>query len=121
MPSLISHTDSRDNPPIAREAKGAPLSVRIASGRPYWRKADLEDGFDLRRVGLSHRLTAQEVARAGIRNGQRIDALAVLGAAPALEIGTPHAIGLAGRGERRRVGFDAPPLFASDGQSFAAQ
>ena len=39
IPSLISHTDSRDSPRMAREAKGARLSVRIASGMPYSRKA----------------------------------------------------------------------------------
>jgi hypothetical protein len=39
MPSLIHHTASRDNPPTAALAKGAPLSVRMACGRPYSRKA----------------------------------------------------------------------------------
>src|ERR1700756_1809142 len=39
IPSFIHHTASRDNPAIAREANGAPLSVRIVSGRPYSRNA----------------------------------------------------------------------------------
>src|SRR5881628_3883378 len=38
-PSLIHHTASRDNPASAVEAKGAPLSVRIARGSPYSRNA----------------------------------------------------------------------------------
>jgi hypothetical protein len=39
MPNLIHHTASRDNPAKAREANGAPLSVRMACGIPYSRKA----------------------------------------------------------------------------------
>jgi hypothetical protein len=33
----IHHFDNSLSPPIASEAKGAPLSVRIACGKPYWR------------------------------------------------------------------------------------
>ena len=39
IPSFIHHTASRDSPAIAREANGAPLSVRIAAGIPYSRNA----------------------------------------------------------------------------------
>ena len=34
MPSFIHHAESRDSPARAREAKGAPLSLRIRSGMP---------------------------------------------------------------------------------------
>src|SRR5262249_37500480 len=34
MPSLIHHTASRDSPPTPDEAKGGPLSERIASDKP---------------------------------------------------------------------------------------
>src|SRR5258707_8261108 len=39
MPSLIHQTANRDSPASARLANGPPLSVRMAAGRPYWRKA----------------------------------------------------------------------------------
>ena len=39
MSSLIHHSDSADSPPAAVEAKGGPLSERIAQGRPYSLKA----------------------------------------------------------------------------------
>jgi hypothetical protein len=40
MPSLIHHTASRDSPPTPGEAKGGPLSERIASGTPCsWKAA----------------------------------------------------------------------------------
>ena len=35
MPSLIHHTESLLRPQKAGVANGAPLSVRMASGRPY--------------------------------------------------------------------------------------
>jgi hypothetical protein len=37
IPSLIHHTARRDKPATAREANGAPLSLRITSGMPYSR------------------------------------------------------------------------------------
>jgi len=39
MPNLINQTDNFDKPPSPTEAKGAPLSVLIASGNPYSLKA----------------------------------------------------------------------------------
>ena len=37
IPSLIHHTASRDSPATAVEANGAPVSLRIACGRPFSR------------------------------------------------------------------------------------
>jgi hypothetical protein len=39
MPSWIHQTLSALSPQIARDAKGAPLSVRMASGNPCARKS----------------------------------------------------------------------------------
>jgi hypothetical protein len=38
MPSLCHQALSSDSPHGALEANGAPLSLRIASGRPNWSK-----------------------------------------------------------------------------------
>ena len=42
IPSFIHHTASRESPATARDANGAPLSVRIARGSPHSRNADFE-------------------------------------------------------------------------------
>ncbi len=47
IPNLIHHTASRDNPATAREANGGPLSVRIACGIPYSRKAASKIAYTL--------------------------------------------------------------------------
>jgi hypothetical protein len=39
MQSLIHHTLSRESPPIAADANGVPLSLRIRSGSPYSQNA----------------------------------------------------------------------------------
>ena len=57
-------------------------------------KRRFEDRLHPRRVRLLHRLHPQQVAAVGIRDGQRIDAGAVAGAKPALEVGAPDAVGL---------------------------
>ena len=41
----IHRLDNSLTPPMASEAKGAPLSVRIASGRPYSRNAHSNQGL----------------------------------------------------------------------------
>jgi hypothetical protein len=50
IPSLIHHTASRDNPASAVEAKGAPLSVRIARGKCVLAERRFEDRLHPRRV-----------------------------------------------------------------------
>src|SRR6516165_1208312 len=55
MPSLIHHTASRDSPPTPGEAKGGPLSERIASGKPCSLKAASKIG---RTFSSSGRATA---------------------------------------------------------------
>jgi len=55
MPSLIHHTASRDSPPTPADAKGGPLSERIASGKPCSLKAAAKIG---RTFSSSGRATA---------------------------------------------------------------
>jgi hypothetical protein len=45
MPNLIHQADSAVRPVVPVEAKGAPLSERIVSGRPYSRKALSNSGL----------------------------------------------------------------------------
>jgi len=53
MPSFSQPTASRLSPPAPVEAKGGPLSVRSASGRPYSRKARSKIGSTPSRVGAT--------------------------------------------------------------------
>jgi hypothetical protein len=55
-------------------------------------KGGFEDGAHALRVGLLHRLAAQQITAPGIADGQRIDACSVAGLKPALEIGAPDAV-----------------------------
>jgi hypothetical protein len=50
MPSLIHQMAKWESPADAQEAKGGPLSVRMASGSPYSRKADSKMGCTTRAV-----------------------------------------------------------------------
>src|SRR5436190_20764017 len=52
IPISSHHTDRELNPPKPTEAKGEPLSVRIASGRPYSRKVAMNKGFITRLLVL---------------------------------------------------------------------
>ena len=84
-------------------------------------KGSFEDARHTRCVRLLHRLTAQQITRAGVGDGQRINAGAVASATPALEIAAPHPVRRLRRGKRRAVGIHPPPLLARDHQSFAPQ
>jgi len=107
MPSLIHHTESRDRPATAQEAKGGPLSERTARGSPNSRNAASEDRLHPRGVALVHRLAAQQITAQTIRDGQRIDALSVAGAHPAFEVAGPFVVGLLDRRKRLLIRFHA--------------
>jgi len=57
----------------------------------------------------------------GIGDSQRIDALAVTGAKPALEVRAPHLVGSRGVRQRLGVGRGSPPLAARHHQAFPPQ
>ncbi len=80
---------SGDGPRGKRRAVVAANRLR----QPVLAKRRLEDGLHPRRVGLLHRLAAQQIATVRVADGQRIDALAVPRAEPALEVGAPHPVG----------------------------
>ena len=56
----------------------------------------LEDGTDLAEGGAEQRLTGEQVAGAGVLDGEGVDADAVAGADPALEVGAPAVVGVDG-------------------------
>ena len=56
----------------------------------------LEDGTDLVEGGTEQRLTGEQVAGTGVLDGEGVDADAVAGADPALEVGAPAVVGMDG-------------------------
>ena len=56
----------------------------------------LEDGTDLVEGGTAQRLTGEQVTGAGVLDGEGVDADAVAGADPALEVGAPAVVGVDG-------------------------
>src|SRR5438874_1068331 len=84
-------------------------------------KRSFEDGLHPRRVHLLHRLAAQQIAAVGIGDSERLDALAVTGAKPALEVRAPHLVGSRGVRQRLGVGRGSPPLAARHHQAFPPQ
>ena len=102
--------------PTAATARQRPRGKRravVGADRlrhPVLAKRRFEDRLHPLGVGLLHRLAAQQVAAVRVGDGQRIDACAIAGAKPALEVGAPDPVGPVGRGERLRVGRNPPPL-----------
>src|SRR6266404_3441144 len=121
MPSLIHHTAKRDSPARARVANGAPLSVRMAAGMPYSRNAASKMACTRAVSIFLHRLAAQQIPAVRVGDGQRIDALSVGGAEPALEIRAPHAVGSIGMRQRLAIRGGAHTLSAWHHQTFALQ
>lgn len=90
MPSLSHHTDNRERLNSALGlAKGTPLSVLIARGKP---NSALEHGESVNLLGGVKRLTGQEVAAGEIGDRQRI-AVALVGEHElTLVIGAPQVV-----------------------------
>ena len=94
-PSLTNQTASCVRPPRAVLAKGGPLSERMTRESVFAEGA-LEDGTDLVEGGTEQRLTGEQVAGTGVLDGEGVDADAVAGADPALEVGAPAVVGMDG-------------------------
>ncbi len=92
MPSCIHQTLNADKPCRLVEAKGVPLSVRIASGRPDGAKQRAKREAHVGGRGGGQAATHEQRATEVIGDGQRIAVLPVAGFELAFEIGGPHLI-----------------------------
>src|SRR5271166_1953653 len=120
-PSLTQCTESRVRPPgLVLEANGAPLSLRIARGRPSSRKAWSTTGSTASMVSGTMRHLDQKSA-VGIGDRQRIAALAVSGAEPALEVDAPQVVGPVHRQKRLGQRHRSPSPAAWLAQPLAPQ
>ena len=94
MPSCIHHTFSAARPWMPVEANGAPLSVRMASGKPTARNERAEDRLRVDRLHGAQAVAREQAAAEVIGHGERIAVVPVAGPELALEVGGPHLIGL---------------------------
>ncbi len=92
MPSCIHQTFRGDRPWMPVEANGAPLSVRIASGKPTSRKSARNTGLRERRLHRAESPTHQQAAAEMIGHRQRIAVLAIARLELPFEVGRPHLI-----------------------------
>ena len=115
IPSLSHQTESFER--LKRElglAKGTPLSVRIALGRPNSLKNSLKYAKSVGFFGGGERFAGEQVATGEIGDGQWI-AIASIGEHElALIVGAPKIIGLTGKRKRCSGGPIAPPHPALD-------
>jgi hypothetical protein len=86
----------------AREtvAKGTPLSVRIRWGKPKLLKKAAENRLCISAGGSAQGLTAEQVAREVVSDGQRITVVTITSFEVAFEIGTPNLVGCRNDGSR---------------------
>ena len=75
------------------EAKGAPLSLRIASGSPCWRKSRRLHG---RRAGVEQAVAAEQVAAEVIDHSEGIAVAPIAHAELPLEVHGPDLVGSRG-------------------------
>ena len=83
--------------------EGRPVVGADGEGQSVLAEGALEDGTDLVEGGTDlveggteQRLTGEQVAGAGVLDGEGVDADAVAGADPALEVGAPAVVGVNG-------------------------
>ena len=76
--------------------EGRPVVGADDEGESVLAEGALEDGTDLVEGGAAQRLTGEEVTGAGVLDGEGVDADAVAGADPALEVGAPAVVGVDG-------------------------
>ena len=76
--------------------EGRPVVGADDEGESILAEGALEDGTDLVEGGTEQRLTGEQVTGAGVLDGEGVDADAVAGADPALEVGAPAVVGVDG-------------------------
>jgi hypothetical protein len=114
MPSRIHQADRSVRPPGPVEAKGGPLSERIASGQAVLAKRRFEHVAHLGRARLEHDLAAQHQAAECVGEGQRVDRRAVECAEVSLEVDAPELVRCGDVGEwpnsRHNCAIDFSPF-----------
>src|SRR5574338_754841 len=108
MPSLIHQTESGVRPRTPVEAKGGPLSERIALGSPNSSNANRGWAGRARCPGCELPRSAKESA-ARVAQRQRIAAIVRGQPEVALEVDAPDVVGLAAGGEGLRERRRPPP------------
>src|SRR6516162_9783947 len=99
MPSLIHQMAKWESPAGAQEAKGGPLSVRMASGSPYSRKADSKMGCTTRAVVRSR---PSHRRRNRLKPSEMVSVCTAHPEVP-LEVGAPDGVRSVVAKERSRV------------------
>ena len=93
MPRRSHHTLSGVSPWSDVEAKGTPLSVRIARGNPYSRKSRSKMGRTPDAPRRQQAVAREQVARVLVGDRQRIAVDPIAGPELAFEVGGPEIIG----------------------------
>jgi hypothetical protein len=115
MPKRSHQTARRDSPNNAQgAAKGVPLSVRIAAGRPKSLKVRSKTEKAKRGLGRFEAFAGEQVAGAVIGDGERVAVLPVTEQELALVVRAPEAVGRVSRGQRRAARLVAPALSPFD-------
>jgi hypothetical protein len=121
MPNFIHHTANRDKPGDRARRKRRSVVGADHARHTVLAERRFEDRLRPLRVGLGDRLATQQIAATTVRDRQRINALAIAGPKPALEIRTPAVVRFLHRRERPRVGFRLASLRPVPRQAFAIQ
>ena len=117
MPSLTHQTARGDRLPRPTLAKGVPLSVRMASGSPYSRKARYQDSARLRSIGsIQSSEQASRYHDAAILHGKRVDPDAISRPKPPLEVNGPDVVGPIGSGKGLAPGCCVPATLPTSHQ-----
>ena len=118
IPSFIHHTARRESPATARDANGAPLSVRIARGRPHSRNADSKIArtrspsvFSTRWQRNRYRLQASVIVSGSIRSPSPVRN-------QPLKSAHHTRLGASANANGSRVRRSATPLLARNHQPF---
>ena len=112
MPSLTHHTASDDRLPNPTLAKGGPLSVRMARGSPYSRKARSRTRCACGPLGLDSPSQANRYREGGVLHGQRVDPDTISCAEPPLPVDGPDVVGALGSSEGFAPGRSMPASFS---------
>ena len=87
------HTESVVRPPAPTDAKGGPLSERMAAGKPNSRKAESKMRCTSRPFGSSTPSQRTRKSRVSVEDGERITDEPILRVEVALEVHAPRRVG----------------------------